>query len=785
MALPRILNTHRSLCKLMIHKNPINPTSQSHSPYSTNFSNGLSLSSEQTQVGYDLISIFTKQPFPPDNPELKKFAPILTTKLVELVLNGLKSWKTAFSFFTWASNQSGYRHNCYTYNAMASILSNARQNAPLRALALDVVNLNCLMTPGGLGFFLRCLGSLGLVKEANILFDQVRTKGLCVPNAYSYACLFEVISKSGGIDLLEMRLKEMMDSGLELDKYTLTPLLMAYCKVGKFDKALDVFNEMFEKKWVDAHVFSILVVSFSKWAKVDKAFELIGAMEDHSIRMNEKTFRVLINGFVKESRVDRALQLFSKMRESGLGVDVSLYDVLIGGFCKNNEVEKALCLFSEMKQLGIRPDVRILIKIVSCCSNGERVISLLEETVEDMGEDDVILLYNSVLKCLVNMGSIDKAHFLLCAMMGGESNAAFEVNNRLNINVRPVTSCFRIVIDGLLKTDKLEESYELLRDMEDSGLEPTQFTHNSLYGCLSRREDVAGAFHMVKRMRMRGHKPWIKYSTLLVKQLCKHGKVVEACNFLHDMLQEGFLPDIVAYSAALNGLVKTQDVDSALRMFKEICAQGCCPDVVAYNILINGLCKATRMQEAEDVVNEMLVKGLVPTVVTYNLLIDGWCKIGDIGRAMEFLSRMLGEKIEPSVITYTTLIDGLCAVGQSNDALMLLDDMRRKGCAPNRITLTALINGLCKCGRPDTALVYLHEMEEMGMKPDNFVFIALVSAFLSVSNQPMAFEILQEMVDAGSVTNQLEDRSSSSVKALIGFPTINISDSRDEERSEV
>ena len=100
---------------------------------------------------------------------------------------------------------------------MASILSGARQNAPLKALALDFVNSNCSITPGGLGFFLRCLGSLGLVDEANLLFDQVKKKGLCVPNGYSYNCLLEAISQSSSIDLLEMRLQEMLNSGWQIN----------------------------------------------------------------------------------------------------------------------------------------------------------------------------------------------------------------------------------------------------------------------------------------------------------------------------------------------------------------------------------------------------------------------------------------------------------------------------------------------------------------------------------------------------------------------------------------
>ncbi|KAL5537427.1 hypothetical protein UlMin_043838 [Ulmus minor] len=843
MALPGISKTHQKLCKLRNLINPnallsliftrsLIPTSQPHRPFSTNPHNEYSLTSEHTDVANGLISIFTKQPFSPENPELKHFAPLLTTKLVETVLNGFNSWKLAHLFFTWASKQYGYKHNCYTYNTMASILSRVKQNAPLGALALDIINSECLMTPGALGFFIRCLGSVGLVEEANFLFDQVKAKGLCVPNSYSYACLLEAITKSNSMDLLEMRLKEMQDSGLAFDKHTLTPLLGAYCNVGNLEKAMKVLGKMSERGWVDAHVLSIIVVSFAKKGKVDKAYELIERMEDHNFGLNEKTFYVLIHGFVRESRIDRALQLFSKRRKWGFNVDMSLYDVLIGGLCKNKKFEEAWCLYAEMKELGICPDVGILTKLISCCSDEQEMIRLLEETHEDMDKKSIIWLYNSVLKGLINMGSADEAYYLLQTIMGKKSNSTFEVDKLLMIKVLPDTSSFQIVICDLLKTSKLdlalslfndmiqigckpdvlicnnlidglcnsnrlEEGYEILREMEASGLELTHFTHNSLYGCLCRRDDVVGALDLIKRMRLHGHEPWMKHSNLLVKRLCKHGKVVEACKFLHDMLQEGFLPHIVAYSPALDGLMKTHEVERALLLFEEICVRGCCPDVVAYNIVINGLCKAKRVSEAQSLVNEMMMKGLVPSVVTYNLLIDGWCKIGDIDQALLCLSRMFSEddEREPSVVTYSTLIDGLCTAGRSDDALSLYNEMGSKGCAPNRITFMALISGLCKCSRPSTALVYLRKMEEMEMEPESFVYVALLTAFLSESNLPMAFEILKEMVEKGSIPDPrdknhsvvrdaifrllADDRSFSSVKALIAngsFPTINFSE---------
>ncbi|CAK9156349.1 unnamed protein product [Ilex paraguariensis] len=802
MALLKFTRFH-FLYKSAKPNNPCNPllllsSTHGHFPPSSkhicskthNFGLHYSIPPDHTIIRDGLISIFTSRDFSPESQELEDFGSKLTTEIVEDVLKGFKNWKLAQMFFSWASNQYGYRHNCYTFNVMASILSRVGQNVPLRILATDLVNSRCWMTAGALGFFVRCLGSQGLVDEANWLFDQVKKMGLCIPNSYSYNCLLEAISKSNSVDLIEDRVKEMCDVGLQLDKYALTPLLKCYCNAGKFEKALDVFNRMYAKDWVDGHVLAILVLAFSKWGEVDKAFELIERMEELKINLNEKTFCVLIHGFVRESRVDKALQLLNKMHKLGFAPDISVYDVLIGGLCKNKDMEEALHLYTEMKRMGICPDVKILTVIMSCLSGEKEMMQLLEKGQEDLDSEAMVVLYKSALRGLVNCGSTDKAYHLLWARMGDSSDGDVEVERLLMVKqfVHPDTTSFEIVIDGLCQTDKLdealglflemdrigckrsvllynnlidclsnsnrlEECFELLSEMKKSGFEPTQFTHNSIFGCLCRREDTAGALDIIRLMRAHGHEPWIKYSTLLVKKLCNHGKAVEARGFLADIVQEGFLPDIIAYSAVVDGFLKVKEVDQALELFREICARGYGPDVVAYNIVINGLCKAKRVSEAQDILNEMLEKGLVPSVVTYNSLIDGLCKNGDIDQAILCYSRMVGKEQEPNVITYTTLVDAFCNAGRPNDALSLWNNMRRRVCSPNRIAFMALIHGLCKCGRPHDALLHLQEMEEKQVTPDPFIYVGLIDAFIFISDPTLAFDVLKKMVHNGNFPN--------------------------------
>ena len=770
-----------------------------------------SSSSSPHTLADTLVSIFTTKG--PTAPELTNFAPELTPHLVESILTRLRSWRVAQTFFHWASNQHHYHHTSFTFNAIASIFSRSHQTQPLIHLAKHLPNSSCSFTPGAFSFFLRCLGNLRLVHQANQLFDEMSRKGLLVPDRYCYNTLLEVISKWGLVDLMEMRLNEMKGFGWEFDKYTLTPVVVTYCNARRFDQALSVYKEMEEKGWVDERVCSLMALCFSKSGEVVKAFELVVRMGECGMRLSEKTFCVLIHGFVKESRVDKALQLFDKMRrEDSFTPDVSLYDVLIGGLCKNKDTDRAFSLFAEMKEFGVRPDVGIVTKLISCFSDSKSMVSRLLEEIPEEEEDEqtLVLIYNALLTCYVNDGLMDEAYRLIRMMIQSKSSTDSD-ENRMDVFFKavkrlvfPNITSFSIVIDGFLKNDqldlalslfndmrrfvdkptiliynnlidrlcksnRLEKSYELLREMKELAIEPTHFTYNSIYGCLCKRKDVSAARAMLKEMGACGHGPWIKHTTLLVKELCDHGRVIEACEFLDNMTQQGFLPDIVSYSAAIGGLVNIQELDHAMKIFKDLRSHGHCPDVVCFNVLIRGLCKVNRFTEAEDLFHELVERGLSPSVVTYNLFIDYWCKNGNVDKAMALLFRMTEEDKVPSVVTYTTLVDGFCKEERPDDAISLFKEMEKKGCPPNRITFMALIYGLCKCCRPTEALCYLREMQQKEMKPDSFIYVALLSAYLSDLNLTSAFEIFREMVDLGFFPKPLDKNYPTVVYAIVKF----------------
>lgn len=757
---------------------------------------------------HQLLDEFSQPKDRRDQNKLHHLGLLLTPSTVESVLKGLRQWKTAHEFFSWAKCQPPYKHNCYTYNTFASILAQAKRNTQLRTLANDLVASGCAMTPGALGFFIRCLGNLGLVEEVQFVFDRASNLS-CVPNVYTYNCLLEVFAKAGHIDLLEMRLQEMASRpGLEPDKFTLTSLLRCYCNVGKLDNAVEILYRMESNCWVDLHVLTILIVAFCKWGEIEKACELIGRMEAYGMQPDEKTFIILIHGFVKQGRVDKAQEMFDKMTGAGFVGDLPLYSTLIEGLCEKKEVPVALKLFEEMKSNGISPDTRLVRKLVSIfCKEGEleSACKLFAENAKDLKSGSIVSICNAFLEGFVNSDQITRAYCLLKVMIRpGEldeckkgldpqlvhlvegvkpNDDSFNtvicglckdkrLDDALNlINDMAIFGCkgkllmYNNLIDELCKVDRLEESYKLFERMKGLNIFPTEFSYNSLFYGHSRRKDTSGALALIREMRVHGYIPWRKHCTMLVQQLCLNGRTGEAYMFLGEMLKLGFLPDMIPYSAVIDGLFKSGCADKATELFQDLCNKSYLPDVVAHNILINGFLKSGNWNKAEGVLEEMLDKGLSPSVVTYNLMIDGLFKANNAEKALFYFNKMDSEEISPNVRTYTSLIDGLLNASKPEAVMDIWDQMKRNGVVPNKVAYTALVHGFCKCGMAKCALDYYHEMKEKGFEIDVYGRFLLVNS-LSLARMPVeAFELLNEFFhkrvpfSANSKTTELIERA--------------------------
>ncbi|KAJ0981912.1 hypothetical protein J5N97_010167 [Dioscorea zingiberensis] len=395
-----------------------------------------------------------------------------------------------------------------------------------------------------------------------------------------------------------------------------------------------------------------------------------------------------------------------------------------------NHAPRALNFFDALLLLSPRPpsstlalatdlaarlrDRRILHRLLSLRPPSPRAFSSLFERHTAHGKPDravraflsmrrrhgcaqSLLAFNSLLDALCKSRRVVKASSLV---------------NALRTHFPPDVITYNILADGWCRIKRTSKALETLKEMVDSGLEPTINSYN-----------------------------------IILKGFFRSGQIKHAWNFFIQMKKRGNCrPDVVSHTTVIHGLGLAGEIDKARKVFDEMINEGCLPSVATYNALVQVICKKGSVEDALLVFDEMLKKGYVPNWITYNLVIRGLCHAGEMERAMEFFKRMEDDGVAPNVQSYNILVRHWMEEGEMEKGLELFERMKgRGGCLPNLDTYNVIISGMFRRKRSEDVLVagrMVVEMVERGFLPRRFMFNRVLNGLLLTGNQRLARELL-------------------------------------------
>ncbi|KAI0488963.1 hypothetical protein KFK09_028802 [Dendrobium nobile] len=362
--------------------------------------------------------------------------------------------------------------------------------------------------------------------------------------------------------------------------------------------------------------------------------------------------------------------LLSARHAAGLPLSHRTFSVLAERFANAGKPDRAVRLFLSLHHHGCRQDIRI---------------------------------FNSLLDVLCKSRRVRKATSLF---------------NSFKSRFGADAITFNILAEGWCRLKRTATALDVLKEMVDSGLEPTLTTYNILLKGYFRAGQLKEGWEFFLQMKKRGRKEG-----------------------------SGCWPDVVSYTTVVHGLGVAGQTENARKVFDEMIVEGCLPSVATYNALIQVLCKKDCIQNALLVFDEMLRRGYTPNVTTYNVLIRGLCHGSEMGRAMEFMDRMRQEGCRPNVQTYNVVIRHWCEEGEIEKALELLGMMKEGGdCLPNLDTYNVVISGMFTRKRSEDMLVagrMVMEMAESGHLPRRFMFNKVLNGLLLTGNQEFARELLR------------------------------------------
>lgn len=245
-------------------------------------------------------------------------------------------------------------------------------------------------------------------------------------------------------------MKEMRETGTEIDSFLLNMAVQACVAAGKVDEA-NALLEQSDSGTVDVITHNTIMKGYAKARRIEDCFKLLQDMRSKGISCSQVTYGILLDCCINENQVDRAMKIVNDMTEAGCQMNTVLCTTLIKGLARAGDLQKAMKMYKLMRtDRGMSPDLitfSILIK-ANCDSGGlEDALKLLEDMLSLGLKPDEVVFNNLIAGC-GRSGS---------AALGKQLYA-----DMVKSGVRPSNATFSILIRLFHQSKVLEEAIELL-----------------------------------------------------------------------------------------------------------------------------------------------------------------------------------------------------------------------------------------------------------------------------------------------------------------------------------
>ncbi|CAH1439392.1 unnamed protein product [Lactuca virosa] len=254
-------------------------------------------------------------------------------------------------------------------------------------------------------------------------------------------------------------------------------------------------------------------------AKGNRLKDLWNFLKDMSRRntgnlITTTTMTCLIKVLGEQGLANEALAAFHRMKQFHCKPDIYSYNTIINALCKVNNFKMAKFLFEQMELPGFRcpPDTfTYTIMISSYCK----------------------LSLQTQCKKAIRRRMWEANHLFRIMLFKG---------------FKPDVVTYNCLIDGCCKTYRIERALELFDDMMKQGCFPNRVTYNSFirYYCVT--NEIDKGVEMLRKMEDLKHGVASTSSyTPIIHAFCECGRVLEAWDFVIELVDRGSIPREYTY----------------------------------------------------------------------------------------------------------------------------------------------------------------------------------------------------------------------------------------------
>ncbi|XP_073220650.1 pentatricopeptide repeat-containing protein At4g20740-like isoform X2 [Cicer arietinum] len=346
--------------------------------------------------------------------------------------------------------------------------------------------------------------------------------------------------------------------------------------------------------------------------------------------------------------------------------------------------------------------------------------------------------------------------FAYCLNRANHFHAADQLPELMDAHGKPPSEKqFEILIRMHCDAGRGLRVYHIYDKMRNKfGVKPRVFLYNTIMDALVRTRHLDLALSVYNDFREDGLVEESVTFMVLVKGLCKAGRIGEMLEVLGRMREKLCKPDVFAYTALVRIMVAEGNLDGCLRVWEEMKRDGVVLDVMAYGTIIGGLAKEGRVKEGYELFKEMKSKGHLIDRAIYGSLIESFVAGNKVGLAFDLLKDLVNSGYRADLGIYNNLIKGLCNLNKVEKAYKLFQVTIQEGLEPDFLSVKPLLLAYAEAKRMEEFYKLLKKMEKLG-----FPVIDDLSKFFShlveKKGPVMSLEIFTHLKEKGYVSVEI------------------------------